>query len=61
LPELTKVPFSLSVNGRSWNVIETGANGNIVSVTARESFFMAVTDEGEILRSDDGLNWQVTN
>ena len=30
-----------------------------MSVTSNDSFFIGVTDQGEILKSNDGFNWEV--
>lgn len=34
-------------------------NGNIVSLSARKSDCFGVTDQGEIIRTTDGINWNV--
>jgi len=34
-------------------------NGNIVSLSARKSNCFGVTDQGEIIRTTDGINWNV--
>lgn len=39
--------------------IQLAVGGNIVSLSARASECFGVTDQGEILRSSDGINWNV--
>jgi hypothetical protein len=38
-----------------------GVRGNIVSVSAGRTDCYAVTDEGEVIRSVDGIDWEVTD
>ena len=39
--------------------IRPGLKGNIVSVSARLTDCYGVTDEGEIIRTTDGINWDI--
>jgi hypothetical protein len=43
---------------RFWKT-HLGIKGNIVSVSAGISVCYGVTDEGEIIHSDNGINWEI--
>ena len=49
----------LSLNGSAWSRLELQIKGNIVSLSADETRCAGVTDRGEIIMSNDGLNWEI--
>ncbi len=48
-----------SKNGTAWTSIATAIKGNIISLTSNASFFFGVSDSNEILKSVDGLHWEI--
>jgi len=44
-----------------WSNIKLQLKGNIRSLSANTSSCFGVTDAGEIIKSNDGLNWSVTD
>jgi hypothetical protein len=50
-----------SKKGISWNVVPTEIKGNILSLSASNSCFIGITDSGEIIKSFDGMTWDIQN
>jgi hypothetical protein len=48
-----------SKNGKTWTLNQTSFKGNVLSLDCNSSFCFGITDKGEIVKSSDGLNWEV--
>lgn len=48
-----------SKNGKTWTLNQATFKGNVLSLDCNNSFCFGVTNKGEIIKSSDGLNWEV--
>ena len=48
-----------SWDGLSWNAVVTGETEDLVAVAGTDGGFLAVTEPGTVLASDDGASWEV--
>lgn len=51
----------VSEDGNLWGQITTHARGDIISLSANPFFMIGITTEGEIIKSFDAINWEISD